>query len=260
MLDVLFGAFAYIQLGIIFEGHTYVLGPGGPTYASFARTGFVQLLVVTLLTLGVFAALARWAGRGSRERRVLLRVLGGALGAFTLLIVASAVRRMGIYAEAYGFTRARLLADAAELWLGLVFVGILVAGVRLRAIWLPRAALAAGVAVLLGLAALNPDAYVARTVIGRFHYDGHLDAAYLSTLSADAVPEINTLPDIDRTCILALTVRDLIRRDPWYGWNAGREAARASVRERPLAPLKPDPADSNPGRNHAGAALEICWG
>jgi len=264
MLDVLFGVFAYIQLDIVFRGHTFVLGPGGPTYASFARTGFAQLLVVTLLTLGVFAALARWAGRGSRGRRALLRVLGGALGVFTLLIVASAVRRMGIYAEAYGFTRARLLADAAEVWLGLVFVTILVAGVRLRATWLPRAVLAAGVAVLLGLVALNPDAYVARTVIGRYHHDGHLDAVYLSTLSADALPQINTLPEIDRECILALVARDLIERDPWYGWNAGREVARASLRERPLAWLPPDalpyprPADF-PRSPVAPELPKICW-
>jgi hypothetical protein len=260
MLDVLFGVFAYVQLGIVFQGHTYVLGPGGPTYAGFARTGFAQLLLATLLTLGVFAALARLAGRGSRGRRALLRVLGGALGVFTLLVVASAVRRMGIYAEAYGFTRPRLLADAAEVWLGLVFVGILAAGVRLRATWLPRAVLAAGVAVLLGLAALNPDAYIARTVIGRYHHDGHLDSAYLSTLSADAVGEIDTLGELERSCILALTARDLIEPDPWYAWNAGREVARAALSAHPLAWHPPDPIPADLPRNYpAGPQPEICW-
>jgi hypothetical protein len=260
MLDVLFGVFAYVQLDIVFQGHSFVLGPGGPTYAVFARTGFAQLLVVTLLTLGVFAALARWAGRGSRARRALLRLLGGALGGFTLLIVASAVRRMEIYTEAYGFTRTRLLGDAAEVWLGLVFVAILAAGVRLRASWLPRAVLAAGVAVLLGLAALNPDAYIARTVIGRFHHDGHLDSAYLSTLSADAVGEIDTLGEVERACILALTARDLTGRDPWYAWNAGREVARDALRQHPLAWHPPDALPADLPRNYpAGPQPEICW-
>lgn len=235
MLDVLFGAFAYVQLGIVFQGHTYVLGPGGPTYAGFARTGFTQLLVVTVLTLGIFAVLARWAGTSTAGRRALLRLLGGALGVFTLLVVASAVRRVAIYGEAYGFTRPRLLADALEAWLGLVFVCVLLAGVRLRATWLPRAALAAGVVVLLGVAVLNPDAYIAGTVIERFRYDGHLDAAYLATLSVDAIPQINTLPDAERSCILARARRSLAQPDPWYAWNAGRATARATLQERPPA-------------------------
>jgi hypothetical protein len=233
MLDALFAIFVYVQLTVLFAGHQYVLGPGGPTYAEYARAGFAELLTVTILTLGVVAALARFAGRATRSRRVLLRLLGGVLGGLTLVIVASALRRMAVYAEAYGFTRPRLLADAVEVLLGLVFVLILLAGVRLRATWLPRAVLGAGAAVLLGLAALNPDAYIARTVIDRYHKDGHLDAAYLATLSADAVAEIDKLPEPVRTCILAGLAADLDRREPWYGWNAGRQAAREILRGRP---------------------------
>ena len=54
----------------------YVLGPGGPDYAEYARGGFVQLMWVTVLTLGVVAALTVWARRETRAERVLLRVLG----------------------------------------------------------------------------------------------------------------------------------------------------------------------------------------
>lgn len=237
LLNLLFGAFVWVQLTVLFAGHGYVLRPGGPDYAVYARNGFGQLLAVTALTLAVVAVVARWAGRSDPTERLLLRVLGGVLCAFTLVIVASALRRMGLLADAYGFTRNRLIADAVELWLGIVFVLLLVAGVRLRAAWLPRAVVAAGVVVLIGLAALNPDAYIARSVVERLDKDGYLDSAYLSHLSPDAVAAIDRLPEPARSCALRAHRERLRHRTPAREWNAGRERARSlAARQVPLGP------------------------
>src|SRR6266508_4022313 len=195
LLDALFAVFVAVQLTVLFGGHGYVLGPGGPTYAEYARNGFWQLGLATLLTLAVIAAVGYRAARERRRDRLAIRVLGGALCVLALVVVASALRRMALYADAYGFTRLRLAAFTGELWLGLLFVLLLVAGVRLGgARWLPRAATATAAAVLLALVAINPDAYIARTIIDRYRHDGHLDANYLSHLSADAVAEIDRLP------------------------------------------------------------------
>ena len=81
--------------------------------------------------------------------------------------------------------------------------------------------------------ALNPDAYIARTVIARYHHDGHLDAAYLSVLSADAVPEIERLPEPYRSCVLAGLTGRPSTVDGWYAVNAGR---RAALKARPPEP------------------------
>ena len=103
------------------------------------------------------------AGRSNGLELGLLRLLGGALCGLTLVVIASALTRLGLYADAYGFTATRLLAYAAVVWLGLVFVLVLVAGVRLRAAWLPRATVVAaadGGAHRAG--AVNPEALMAR--------------------------------------------------------------------------------------------------
>ena len=63
--------------------------------------------------------------------RVLLRVLLGALCVLTLAVVASALYRMSLYQDAFGYTVLRVFVDGFELWLGLVVVFLLVAGVRL---------------------------------------------------------------------------------------------------------------------------------
>ena len=81
---------------------------------------------------------------------------------------------------------------------------------------------------------MNPDRYVAHTVIGRFHQDRHLDMGYLMNLSPDAVAEIDQLPEPERSCTLVLLAEDLRRPDPWYAYNAGREQARAILRARPV--------------------------
>jgi hypothetical protein len=160
-----------------------------------------------------------------------VRVLVGLLCALTLVVVASALKRMELYADAYGFTRARLLADAIQVWVGLLFVLLLAAGVTLRARWFPRAALAAAVAVLFGLVAINPDALIARSIIGRHDRNGYpIDYVYLSTLSADAVPEFSAVWKSEADGLRSQFEQALGDEDPWYGWNAGREEARRLLR------------------------------
>ena len=135
----------------------------------------------------------------------------------TLVVVASALYRMHVYQEAYGFTRLRLLVDVFEGWLGCWWWrdGRRVA---LRAAWLPRLGLFSGVVLLLGLA-INPDAWIARQNIDRYEATGKVDWDYLGDLSDDAPPVLATLPAATRRCALPSTTGDL---DDWLEWNLGR--------------------------------------
>lgn len=138
LMCVLFAAFNAIQLAVLFGGYQAVLDKTGQTYSEYARQGFWQLLIATLLTLLVIVLALRWAPRGGPGDRNLVRGVLGTLCALTLIVVASAVRRMDMYVEAYGLTRLRISVVAVELWLGLVILLIMVAGV-LGARRLPRA-------------------------------------------------------------------------------------------------------------------------
>ncbi|WP_051367025.1 DUF4153 domain-containing protein [Hamadaea tsunoensis] len=234
-LVTLFAGFVAVEATILFGAERHVLETAGLTYSQYARSGFWQLLAVTGLTLLVAGAAARFAPRTTRTDRVLLRTLLGLLSALALVIVASALSRMAAYEHAYGFTRQRLLVTTCELWLGAVFVLILIAGIRLRGRWIPQAALAAAVAALLGLAALNPDAFIARQNIAQFHVTGRIDLGYLRTLSSDAVPALQTLPSPYRSCVLTTVNRKLADGTPdgWFEWNLGRSIARTQLRADP---------------------------
>ncbi len=228
VLDVLFVTFVTVQLTVLFGGHRHVLDTAGLTYAEYARGGFGQLVVVTLLTLSVVAATVRWAPRRTRAQRSALRLLLGGLCALALVIVASALYRLHLYEEAFGFTRLRLFMNAFETWLGAVVVLVMAAGVRLRAAWLTRSLVASAAVGLLVLGAVDPDRFVAQRNIDRYRATGRLDVGYLQELSADAVPAVDRLPEPVRSCVLA----GMTSAGPagLAGWNLGRSRAADLLR------------------------------
>ena len=119
LLVLLFAMFVAVQLTVLFGGSRHVLDTDGLTYADYARGGFWQLLVVTGLTLLVLAGAARWAPRDDPHRPGADPGRSSARWpSLTLVIVASALHRMDVYADTYGLTRLRLLVALCELWLG----------------------------------------------------------------------------------------------------------------------------------------------
>lgn len=218
VLDGLFIAFVVVQATVLFGGHAHVLETEGLTYAEYARQGFWQLLWVSALTLLVISAVLRVAGRTSARERRLLRVLVGILCATSVLVVISAIHRMWLYQQAYGFSVQRVMVITIELWLGAVFVLVAVAGIRMAAHWLPRAVLVAGAVALLGLAAVNPERLIAERNVDRYQQTGRLDTDYLLSLSPDVEPALGRLPEAMRAC--AKYRND--GPDAWYEFNLSR--------------------------------------
>lgn len=233
VVNAAFLAFLAAQATVVFGGHDYLRRTTGLTYADYVHQGFGQLTVATALTLLVVWAAARKAPRDTAADRAWLRGSLGLLCVQTLVVVASALYRMDVYQEAYGFTRLRLLVDVFEAWLGLLVVGVMVGGVALRAAWLPRFALISGAVALLGLAVLNPDAWIAEHNLERYAETGRVDWTYLRGLSDDAVPVLVDLPEQVRGC--ALAGREAATGD-WLEWNLGRARAAELLPQEALPP------------------------
>ena len=238
-----FAAFLVAQATVVFGGHDYLRRTTGLTYAEYVHQGFGQLTVATALTLLVVAAAARKAPRSTSADRLWLRAALGGLCLETLVVVASALYRMHVYQEAYGFTRLRLLVDVFEGWLGLLVVAVLVSGLALRAPWLPRFALISGVVALLGIAAINPDAWIAERNLERYAATGRVDWDYLRGLSHDAVPLFAEQPDDVQRCLLAGRQAS---PDDWLEWNLGRARAAAALRSFAEADDRAAPCPESP--------------
>ena len=230
----LFVAFLVAQSAAMWGGRDYLQRTTGLTYAEYVHQGFGQLTTVTFLTLLVIGISARKAPRTDARDRLVLRLTLGLLCVLTLAVVVSALYRMDLYQEAYGYTVLRLVVVGFELWLGLLVALTLVAIGRLDGSWLPRAALLSGAGALLVLGLMNPAGWVATHNVERFAETGTLDVDYLRSLGDDAVPSVVAgLPGPTAACVVdAPYARAQDEADGFWSWNLGRsraDAARADL-------------------------------
>jgi hypothetical protein len=195
-LVALFAAFIALQLATLFGGDDHVLRTAGLTYAEYAREGFGQLLVIAMLTLLVVAAAARYGPAGDRATRVLV----GALCLLTIVVLISALRKLGLYETAFGSTRLRLVAHDWLLYLGALLVLLIALGATSRTALLPRAVVALSAVAAIAFVASNPDARVSQRNVERLAQTGQLDTVYLTSLSADAVPGLADMPPAIGAC------------------------------------------------------------
>ncbi|MFG2773562.1 DUF4173 domain-containing protein [Streptomyces sp. NPDC048350] len=232
VLNLLFAAFNAVQLAVLFGGYDKVLSETDLTYSAYARQGFWQLLMATLLTLVVIGLALRWAPRADPRDRTLVRAVLGTLCVLTLVVVASALRRMDLYVDAYGLTRLRISVAAMEMWLGLVILLIMAAGI-FGARLLPRAVAVSAAAGMLLFGFGSPDAIVAEQNVERFTSSDKIDIPYLAGLSADAVPALDRLPEPQRSCAL-LDIETRLREDDgsWYATSWSEARARTILTER----------------------------
>ncbi|MFI1190480.1 DUF4153 domain-containing protein [Streptomyces californicus] len=236
VLDLLFAAFIALQLVVLLGGYEKVRAETGLDHAEYARQGFWQLLGATLLTLLVIGLALRRAPRGGSRDRTLVRAVLGTLCVLTLVVVASALRRMDLYVDEYGLTRLRISVAAMELWLGAVLVLILAAGV-FGARFLPRAVAVSAAVGVLAFGLLSPDALVAEQNVRRFETrePAGVDLDYLKDLSADAVPALDRLPEPQRSCALRVIRREVLGAGtPWYATSWAEARAREILEKRPV--------------------------
>jgi len=228
---VLFGGFAVTQVVALAGGGRHVVETAGLTYAEYARSGFFQLVAVAAIALAVVLTLDAFTGSPTGRTRRRLVLLSEVVVGLTLVVVASALRRLDLYENAYGLTMLRLYAGVFVGWVGvsLVLLGAWIVRSRDRA-WFPAAAVAAGLAAVLVLNVANPEAVVVRRNVALARQTGKFDTSYLTWLSDDAVPELaRTLPrlpaPVQAGVVAEICARPARTTKGWAAWSAARSAA-----------------------------------
>src|SRR6266545_1760080 len=108
LMNVLFLGFAVAQLVALSEGGRRVIQTAGLTYAEYARTGLFQLLAVAAITLAIVLSLRAALDQTDPRIRRRFAVLAEVTVVLTLVVVFVAVRRLGLYTDAFGLTMLRL--------------------------------------------------------------------------------------------------------------------------------------------------------
>ncbi len=193
-LNVLFVIFIGLQLAFLFGGEAFVK-MAGYTYAEYARQGFFQMLFAAVLVLGLVFLVSKlhniktwnWA-----------RILSLGLIAETLIITASALKRLALYQNAYAYTVSRCLAAEVIVFIAIILITLFIVLISKQqlSVFVKTAFL---MCLVFGfvLTAFNMDAYIARKNIEGYvsgQYE-KLDLYYLNQLSIDAGREILNLPE-----------------------------------------------------------------
>ncbi len=124
ILNLVYVLFIGLQGSYLFSAFTGGL-PEEFTYAEYARRGFFELCqigawnLILLWCAGVFSRSESREHRGVRSLMLMLSVL-------TLLLLATAISKMGMYISVYGLTVRRILPLTFMIWMAMVFVAVMV--------------------------------------------------------------------------------------------------------------------------------------
>ena len=235
LLNLLFLLFVVVQIRYFFGGAALIEETSGLTFAGYARQGFFELVAASGLVLPVLLGADHLVRGGTPAQVRVFRQLSGLLLVLLGVIMASALERMRLYVAAFGLSSDRLYATAFMVLLVGVFAWFAWTVLRGRHGRFGFGALMQSFAVLAGLHLLNPDAFIVKTNLNRPVAERPFDAAYASTLGADAVPvliiALPQLPEADRCRAAARLLQrwNGAAGSDWRTWNWSRSRARQVV-------------------------------
>lgn len=237
LLNIVFIVFLAVQVRYLFGGASLVEVTEGLSFAEYARRGFFELVAAAAFVVPVLLV-ADWAAADHQMRdRRLLRATSTVLVLLLAGVLASAAYRMRLYQDAYGLTEQRLYVSIFMVWLTGVLGWLAATVLRGRRRGFVFAAAVGGLACIAALHVLNPHALIARVNISRAASGAEIDASYLRTLSADAVPtliaKLPALPEAERCQVAAMLKERWSGERPggWRTWNLGDARARKLVAE-----------------------------
>ncbi len=244
VINGVFLLYLLFQSVYLFGGQAY-LESSAITYADYARSGFNELIWTALIAVGVlWLTKPHLASQGLKSWQARL---GSSLIILVLVVLASAINRLWLYEQAYGFTVTRLLAYAFAAWLCSVLIIIFMQIVKqLPAIIVGPSLISSTVVIVIALNLLNPEAFIAQQNIQRYHQTGKIDLVHLASLSADATPALIPLLD-DEDQLLAQSTAFYLQMDlnqyssvkgknqsSWQSWNWSRTQEQLLLNQQQL--------------------------
>ncbi|HYK74722.1 MAG TPA: DUF4173 domain-containing protein, partial [Pseudoneobacillus sp.] len=177
-LNLVYLLFTIIQFRYLFTDRLL----NGFTYAEYARRGFFELLIVTILNLSILVIVVTFMKHQSIWSKQMNQVLLTLLVVFTKVMLISAFLRLMMYEDAYGYTFSRVLAHSFMLYLLLLLI------YTFLKIWIDRLSiihfyLLSGIIFYTGLNVINLEQLVVNENLERYEKTGKVDIDYLNSMS-----------------------------------------------------------------------------
>lgn len=207
-VDILYVIFVAIQFAYLFGSFGL---PEGFTYAEYARSGFFELILVSLLNIAFLAATLTYTQNGSAGIDIALRLFNSVMIGCTIVMLVSAYYRMTLYEEAYGFTFLRIMTTAFMFFLLALFI-ITFARVWIDGLPLLKPYIAAAVVAFTVVNYINVDEMIAKNNIERYYNTKKIDMEYFRSLSGSVTDDLITLAKADDKNVSARAAEMLAQR------------------------------------------------
>ncbi len=244
LINGLFLLFVFIQVQYLF-GNAEFISENGITFANYARSGFFELAWVIVLASFILGAIYKsFSHHGESKAVTVLQVLL----IFQVAVIAfSALKRMNLYQDAYGYTILRLYVEwfiYLTIVLTLIGAASLIASLEFRKYF--YLSLVIGLTALTAVSSINVDRVIAEQNIQKFIESKSVvysdaidfnstifDLNYLGTLSVDATLAFDMLKDVDLTYkqklrvenIIEAKLRELRKESSIFAYNFNRAKA-----------------------------------
>lgn len=185
----LFAAFILVQFRYLFssvgERELAQLGINSLTYSEYVRKGFFELIVAAAISCGLLFYVLRYFDNLRDKLRIVVHLFSIILTIETGFLLLSAAKRLSLYADAHGLTRARMFGFVFLVWLGILLVIFLIRLLKqTKKGWFFASVVVSTILVLVFVNIINIDGTIA--TVYKPTVNGEVDYYYLANLSTDA--------------------------------------------------------------------------
>ncbi|GAE94604.1 hypothetical protein JCM21714_3778 [Gracilibacillus boraciitolerans JCM 21714] len=194
LLNSIYLLFAVIQFKYFFGGEAI---QGDLTYAEYARRGFFELVIVTVINWSLLLICLKLVNVKRKSGSFFMKIM------YSLLIVTSggvmltsAYMRLSMYENAYGFTMDRIFAHTFMIFLIVIFAYTFIR------VWLERISIShfyliIGLIFYTTLNAINLEEIIVENNLERYQETGKIDIHYLDSLSYSGIDGLITLYEME---------------------------------------------------------------
>ncbi len=204
--------YLFSQLAYFFSAFKGFLPNGGITYAQYARKGFFEMCAIAVINLVLVFSAMLLARKQAGKVCLPIKLLATFIGAFTLLIISTAISKMVLYIDAYGMTVRRVTTSAFMVFLAIVFVSV-VLRIYICKINIVKIGLVAAGCIVLLLGAGNVN-----RICAKYNYESYMtgklhsvDVVALYELGDEGIPYMVKLADC-KDPSLAKTARQYLKQ------------------------------------------------
>ena len=189
--------YLFSQLAYFFDAFQGFL-PQGITTSQYARQGFFEMCIIALINLTLVLLTFLFTKKKEGKISPLVKGVATFIGAFTLLIIATALSKMVLYIGEYGMTVLRITTSTFMVFTAIVFLSVILR-IYSPKINVVKTALAAAGCLIILMGTVNVNGICAKYNYHRYINNPTLgiDTQALYDLGDEGIPYLVALAEND---------------------------------------------------------------